>query len=222
MASLGDATALAGLADVDYSTAYRWLKGETRPYNKFLHKIADAKGVSREWLRTGEGDMLLAGQGDGGTPTTTPTSAALVAHASPADDLYRIADVAVEVAAGDGTTPPDGAPRYELEDQGGEVYYPGWFIRSEFGIEPQRLKTVRVVGTSMMPTLLPGSRVYVALQNGDPLRDGGVYVLLSPDGLLIKRLFFEQREDASRHVLIHSDNPDAPSYTVPAEVFGRD
>lgn len=50
-----DADDIARHCDVDLSSVYRW-RGGTRPNANSLQKIADAAGVSLEWLQKGEGD----------------------------------------------------------------------------------------------------------------------------------------------------------------------
>ena len=126
--------------------------------------------------------------------------------------------VDVEAAAHDVST--DGflvdSDSIELEPSG--VYLPGWYIRSEYGVDPDRVLFIRARGNSMSPTILPGVRVMVArLVDGSPVRDGLIYVIDAPGGSILKRLYIEPD-----YIHVWSDNSDAPRYRVPLEVWDRD
>ncbi len=57
---------IAEAADVHVTTAYRWLSGARVPRRKALKGVADAVGVSLQWLQTGEADV------EGEPPATRP------------------------------------------------------------------------------------------------------------------------------------------------------
>lgn len=64
------------------------------------------------------------------------------------------------------------------------------FSRSEAhrlsGVNPDDLRTVTVVGDSLVPEILPGTRV--AYVPHDRIEDFGMYVILVDDGVLVKRV----------------------------------
>ncbi|MEM1055143.1 MAG: S24 family peptidase [Bacteroidota bacterium] len=104
----------------------------------------------------------------------------------------------------------------EVEPSG--LFYPEWFCRSEYGVSSERLRLIRVSGDSMVPALLPGQRALIAvLPPGAPLRDGQIYVIDGPGGVLVKRLYL-----TPDHVTVHSDNPTAPTYNVALETWNHE
>lgn len=109
--------------------------------------------------------------------------------------------VSVRGSAGDGEVPwQTEISRY--------VSYDEEQLRREVGLNPTRLMVMVVAGTSMMPTILPGERVVVALQkDGDPILDSAVYVWQNEhSGVVIKRARWQK--DGS--LLLESDNRDDP------------
>ena len=199
-------------------TIYNYESGETAPGSKVLQKIAEVAGVSESWLLTGNGPMLQPGQGDGkkGEAPAVQESGEEVQRLSDeelrARGLLRIPEV--EVSAGDGR-------EVYLDEIGGEMILPAWYIRTEFGVEPSRLCTARVMGDSMEPTLRAGQRIYVVERRGEPLRDGVIYLLYGPDGIQVKRIRFD-REDEDVRIWIWSDNEEALRYRLPRERFEDD
>lgn len=103
-----------------------------------------------------------------------------------------------------------------LEPSG--VNLPGWYIRSEYGVDPERCVYIRCPGNSMVPTIQPGQRgLFALLWPGSSIKDGRIYAIDAPGGGIVKRLYIEPD-----HVHVWSDNPDAPRYRIQHEVFERD
>jgi hypothetical protein len=140
----------------------------------------------------------------------------------------------IEAAAGAaGRGDPENPDRDDwVVEVGSGAIYPEEYIRLRYGIPPDRLRSVRIVGDSMEPTIRAGAFCDICLWNGEPVRDGGVYLLASPHGTLLKRLRLGHvdtgHEDArgrpvSREVIrICSDNPSQEEYRLPPDVFERD
>ena len=104
------------------------------------------------------------------------------------------------------------------EEQPSDTIYPDWYIRSEYGVSPDRIRFVRVRGDSMLPTIAPGQRLVVALlAPGSTLRDSAIYILVGPGGAQVKRLI--QEPD---HIHVWSDNPDRPRFKVRLATFSKD
>lgn len=129
----------------------------------------------------------------------------------------RIPEVVIEPSAAevwDVGTDEDVEP----EEVPGDVLLPDWYIRSEYGVSPERIRHVRVRGDSMTPTISPGQRLVVALlAAGSVLRDGLIYILAGPGGAQVKRLLLEPG-----HVHVWSDNPDRPRYRVALDQFDHE
>ena len=104
------------------------------------------------------------------------------------------------------------------EEQPSDTIFPDWYIRSEYGVSPDRIRFVRVRGDSMLPTIAPGQRLVVALlAPGTTLRDSAVYILVGPGGAQVKRLIMEPD-----HIHVWSDNPDRPRFKVALATFSKD
>ena len=109
---------------------------------------------------------------------------------------------------------------FEIEPSG--VFLPDSYVRQVYGVSPDRVMYLHGRGRSMMPTIMPGQRVMVALLTpGTAVRDGLIYVInyaAAPLGaVLVKRLELEPG-----HVRVVSDNPEVDDYTVSFEVWDRD
>ena len=109
---------------------------------------------------------------------------------------------------------------FELEPSG--VFLPDSYVRQMYGVSPDRVMYLHGRGRSMVPTIMPGQRVMVALLTpGTAVRDGLIYVInyaAAPLGaVLVKRLQLEPG-----HVRVVSDNPEVDDYTVSFEVWDRD
>jgi hypothetical protein len=119
-----------------------------------------------------------------------------------------------------------------VEAAAGGAIYPEEHIRLRYGIPPHRLRTVRIRGDSMEPTLRAGSFCDICLWDGEPIRDGGIYLLAGSHGTLVKRLRLGHvdtgHEDARGRpvvrevVCVCSDNPLVEAFRLPPDVFERD
>ncbi len=113
----------------------------------------------------------------------------------------------VEAAAGDGAFVLDESP----------VAGPVWFRRdwiAQQGIDPVQAVVISVRGDSMEPTLPAGCKILVDRRRRKR-RNGLVFVLNVPEGLVVKRL---RREDDGTWILASdSDSPDWPDAPWPAD-----
>ena len=208
--------ALADAVGVGLRTLGTYENDKSAPDTDTLRAIARACGVAADALLRGDvsGDK---GGGESAPLVSNPGMGDTSSNVHIVDEatLVRIDHVNVEVSAGDGA-------HVDIEEVTGSTFHPAWYVRERFGVEPDRVKTVRVHGTSMVPTLMPGQEVEVVLMRpGERPLHGGVYVLRGPHGLLVKRLFFDDADDG-RFVRIHSDNPEAGTDRVPLDVFSQD
>jgi phage repressor protein C with HTH and peptisase S24 domain len=81
-------------------------------------------------------------------------------------------------------------------------------IKRETGVDASRLVAVIATGTSMVPTIMPGDRLLIARQNGEPLLSHSVYVWRSRyDGLLIKRAILQ----ADGSIALQGDSDSEPA-----------
>lgn len=203
--------------------------GRRSPDPSTLRKLAAALGVTVDWILTGDepsGDgapPVAAPENDEPSgPESMPTAARMTNTQLRRLGLVRFPVLTVEASAG---------PGYEVTvdafDTDSAFVMSESEARARYGMSAERIQIMPVRGTSMRPTLQPGDLAVVGrVSPGTPLRDGAVYVLLSPDGLQIKRLAFESEtigpNEITRFMWIKSDDTGTPDYRVPAAVFERD
>ena len=95
----------------------------------------------------------------------------------------------------------------EIDTINGNLVLPRSYIRSEYGVQPERLVIMRVRGRSMVDTLQPGQKVLGARQEGQDLENDTIYGLRSTLGFSVKRLRFDW-ENGERVIWILPDNPE--------------
>ena len=102
----------------------------------------------------------------------------------------------------------NGADMFSSEEFDERIVYSRKYLKRVLNVDTgKRLALIEVVGSCMEPTLQPGDRLLVAEPNGDPVFDGGVYVLRHRHGGVVKRLCV--RNDGT--LSIRGDNEAEPS-----------
>lgn len=156
----GNASALVRQAGISPSGFQKYLGG-AEPSRRVLMALADAGGVTLEWLMTGRGPM------EAGVRDSWPENHLTLLP------LYRGGDVDCAV--------PQASPEKLVQ----LAFCQEWLARH--GFDPAHLATMRVEGNAMSPTFRAGDTLVVDRQAAS-VADGEVYVLRDGDGLLIKRL----------------------------------
>ncbi|MEO0558193.1 MAG: S24 family peptidase [Bacteroidota bacterium] len=105
----------------------------------------------------------------------------------------------------------------ELEPS--NVNLPAEYIRSEYKVSPERVFYISGAGNSMVPTILPGQRVMIALlPETTPVRDSLIYIIeylgSSPSSVIVKRLHIHPGK-----IEVAADNPEIDSYFIPLDVW---
>jgi len=155
--------AFARRADMTDGGLRRYLyEGTIPPVDRAL-KLAQAGGVSFEWLVFGTGEQAKSHQVASGEFTTIPA--------------YQ-----VFASAGHGATITD-------EPLAEPMAFRSDWLRRE-GFDPAKMAVIRAKGDSMEPTINDGDVILIRLKNGEAPRDG-LYVLRLSDGLFVKRLQFD-------------------------------
>lgn len=83
----------------------------------------------------------------------------------------------------------------------------------DLGLTPERAGLITASGDSMSPTIPDGAIMLVDLTEGQPLKNGYLYIVVLGGDVLVKRL--ARRIDGSVELI--SDNPAYPKDTIPAE-----
>ena len=198
---------LARASGVSPSAFRKWLRGEAEPSRERLVALAQAARVSVGWLADGEG------------PEPRLLAAAGPSRIASADGLDRRDYVLLPrrpeaAAAGAESQPAPAATEFI-------ALHHAW-VRSRFGVEPERLLLETAVGESMLPGIQDGDLLLVdATENR--FRSFGVYVLEIAGERLVKRV--QPKLDGS--ITLISDNAAYETEHIPparaadVEVVGR-
>lgn len=151
----------AEAANVAMSSLMRWISGEGMPAFNSLALLAAAKGVSLDWVATGEGDMLIG---------------AKVAD----EDVYAYVPLYdAKISQGHGAW-TEGARILTM------LAFTQYSLRKK-GLAPSNLAAVRVDGDSNEPVMKDGDTVMVDLARNQ-IQGDGFYVIRLDDLLYAKRL----------------------------------
>ena len=181
------------------TTISYWTRGEKTPNAKALPALLDALDLS--WDDVSNPDSH---SGRSAGPASRRTSLA-------SERMAPIELIVIEAGVGNGIE--------IYTEHVTELYWMAEDVmRREYSVAPSRIKEISIHGNSMVPTIQPGERIKVALWEDEPLRDGLIYLILGPLGLMVKRLRFDKNQ-----LHITSDNAhEYPPYSVSREEFERD
>jgi phage repressor protein C with HTH and peptisase S24 domain len=191
---------LARAMGVSPSAFRKWLKGEAEPSRERLVALAEAASVSVGWLARGEGPEPLI-QGVGRPSRESPDAGR---QAGLDRQRFVLLPKRPEAAAAGSETPaaPPGSEYMALRDD---------WIRTTFGIEPDRLLLETARGESMLPRIHDGDLLLVDTTE-DHFRSFGVYVIEIGGERLVKRV--QRKVDGSLTLI--SDNSAYEADHVPA------
>jgi len=155
--------------------------------------LADKLNVTKEWLAFGEG----------------PIENNIVQEA---DGLYKQADQVsipyhkeVYASAGGGS---DATNMLNTSP----ISFSRSFLNSFLGVyNVNGLSIINASGNSMEPTIKSGELMFVYPINGEEFKDGGVYVLMCSDKLLVKRVTFNP---LTKEYTLVSDNGNVDPVTL--------
>lgn len=179
-----NANSLAKIVGVSRPAMIKILNGETREPKKIL-EIANALGVSVEWLKTGKGEQPSFSQAVENIDTEEEEKhqlrvEVLDVYASAGNGSFLTGDLAGDICA------------IEFENE--------YFMQSFQRANEKGLAIINVTGDSMEPTLQNGDLLYVDVCKNYYCGDG-IYVFSFGNTLYVKRL-----QLTGNKLLIHSDN----------------
>ena len=187
-----------------------WNEGAP-PRAVHLKRIAEATGVSLDWLLTGEGPMYREGargapEGGRAGETGRAEGEGGEVHEPPArrrDDAFvEVPVYSVKVSAGHGAEVVQEKPLDWL-------HFKREWIRRELRASVSDLYLLYVEGDSMEPTLCEGDIVLIQKRGTEPLRDG-IHVLRVANSLHVKRVQFLP----GGKIKVRSDNPAYEPFTI--------
>lgn len=164
VALVGSASALAKRAGISHSGLSRYMSGGD-PSRKVLVALAQAAGVSLDWLATGAGTRRPE------PPPALPTS------------TLRLVPYLSEGASALNDVAPS-----ERKDFTAQAFCFRWL--SKHGLDSTQLSALEVRGDSMAPTLRAGNIVLIDTESKQ-IEDDRIYLIRDSDHLLIRRLQVE-------------------------------
>lgn len=172
----------ANAAGVAKSSFQRWVEGKSDPSFEGLSRLAEAAGISLDWLAYGRPppDFVLAT--DQGLLVGEAKTANAVLGKPPSRPLESVGipRYDVRLSAGGGSF----VERAELLDR---IPFTPRFLRRKLGRgTPEGLVIVEAAGDSMEPTTSDGDLVMI--DTGDTTAQDGLYALVFEDALMVKRL----------------------------------
>lgn len=199
----GNKSELARSMGMQPSSFSKYLQGSRRPGAKILTKLSQL-GVNMNWFLSGKGPMMRSGPTELRQPLPLKSDHSMnTSIQGPNGPLQRIPFV--RVTADDAGSPV-------LEEVGTAEWMSQSFIRQAYGIPPEELKAFRKSGDSMAETIRPGERLRGTLWKGESLTDGAVYLVYTPKGVILRRLYL--RDDT---ITMTADNPEVPNRATGTE-----
>ena len=173
------------------SHIYKICRGVSRPSMTYLESLYEEFRVDLNWLLTGE-------QNNNDQPSGS----------APNKELVFAPMFDVQASAGAGAV-------VQAEDVTDYFAFNKSFLSSHLGVSGDSLAFVSIRGESMVPTLHDGDHALVDMSQ-KTVPGEGVYLLQTEDGLMAKRL----KQKSNGDLLVKSDNPDFPSWTMSAKDYG--
>jgi phage repressor protein C with HTH and peptisase S24 domain len=180
MRQFGSVAGLARAIGVSDNAIYKWLAGRGQPSLASVVAIAQAAGVSVEWLGTGREPSAPARAAAGAETAGDYVFMPRGEIRAGARAAWIRSPLVVDVLA----------------------FGVGW-LEHRLAVDPGRVMLLEVRGDSMAPTLREGDLVLADLRE-TCARVDGVYVLRERHDLVVKRL---QRRKFGAALTMHSDNP---------------
>ncbi|TBV12787.1 LexA family transcriptional regulator [Stutzerimonas kirkiae] len=181
----------AATAQVALSSLQRWISGDGMPAFGSVALLASGKGISLDWIATGQGEMFMEAK-------------AQEAPAAESDAYAYVPLYDARCSAGNGAWNERSRILVNLS-------FTRYSLRKK-GLTPADLACLRVDGDSMTGLLEDGDTVMID-QRRNTLEGEGVYVVMLDDHLYAKRL--QRQFDGS--VLIISHNAAYKEMTVPKD-----
>ena len=203
--STGGPSSVSRRSGIPLATLRTYLNGRDVRLGALV-ALADACGVTVEWLATGRGPMhsdWITASHPGAVPLGLQPDGSMVS-AGPLMPLY-------------GAPPPPGyvaIPRYNVAASAGGgalvshpqvveyMAYGEEYLATHLRRRADDLVLVEARGDSMEPTIRDGDVLTLDIRPDQPLETGRLYVLQIGDALLVKRL-----ELRLQSLVLHSDNP---------------
>lgn len=176
---------LAEKANVSKGAVTHWCNGRSKTIKtEQAQKVAEALGVSYDWLTTGNGPMVNS------------NVIAISTNDIPSTEFVQISEYKVSFGAGECPEPTYD----EILDTVPATYRKEYFESK--GINYKCCKRFKVKGDSMQPLINDGDCILVDCEHKNYIDDNAVYAIFYNHSLRVKRL-----RKTLRSLIIRSDNP---------------
>lgn len=145
--------------------------------NETICIIAEKEHINLNWLLTGNGEMFLHEQKE--------------TLSKPHEQKEQVISNLVNIPYFEDTYAAAGVGGHSYDDKPTVMAFDSTFLKSTLGIsEFKNLHIITAVGDSMTPTITSGELLFInPFENeNNTIKDKGVYVISTPNGLLVKRI----------------------------------
>ncbi|WP_103028196.1 helix-turn-helix domain-containing protein [Salinibacter altiplanensis] len=170
---------------------------------KTVKALAELLDVRLDWLLSGERPVRR--------DTTDENS-------SPREQSFQVPDSFHKVPVAEVITGPDQKLHLDPVETG--FFASKDYLQSRYGVRSEKLCLMHVTGDGMRGILEPGQQVVLARWDGEALRDGVIYCLQGPGGLMLRRLRLGLREEEDV-IGIQSSNEEVENQWRSTEEFER-
>lgn len=202
------------------ATLRQYLKGANPGLDKVV-MIAEATGISVEWLATGKGQCPDIKQNNDGSyvqaesvravardrnhtqNTYVPSLPAGIQGQSKTTHMIDIPVMNMPASAGGGAVVPD-------EGVASYIGFDAAWLRTQWNLIPNELFTLPTMGESMEPTVKAGEFLLCSASEHHRKPGDGIYVIRLDGNILVKRL----QPIPGGKLLITSDNPIYKPYEI--------
>lgn len=167
---------LSDFLEVSYNTLNTWIKRDSIPMDK-ISEFVQKRQLSYDWFLTGKGEMLLNKQKE--------------TLSKPREQKEQAIPNLVNIPYFEDTYAAAGVGGHSYDDKPTVMAFDSTFLKSTLGIsEFKNLHIITAVGDSMTPTITSGELLFInPFENeNNTIKDKGVYVISTPNGLLVKRI----------------------------------
>jgi len=192
-----------------------------RKATDLMREIAKDKGISLSWLEFGEGNMLVKGKdismiqgGNGNIQTKGSKNRISGGIVSDSDKLYGEEEESVTLDYYPESYASAGGGAYPYLQKSKPMSFSKSFLEIHLGLMSYKnIFILNTTGESMEPTLKDGSLIFVnPIENEDGhVRDGGVYVIMCDNTILVKRV---NVNPITKSYTLISDNPAHDNITI--------
>jgi len=199
-------TEVAEKLGISESTIDSW-RARKRIPDKYIATL-QVKGINPDWLLTGEGEMYR-------TNNRLEKARELLNNI----ENNHKADV-VNIPFYEDIYASAGAGAYnETITPTNNLTFSTSFLKNMLNIlDYTGLHIITAVGDSMQPTIFDGDKLFVLPLKDHNINDGGVYVISTLFGVLVKRVYIYPVE---QKMILHSDNPEIKDEVLEGEVMDK-